>query len=162
MKAIKLEDFETVQAVDEKEAILKDADIKKLEDLPPIAMEKKFKSSPFISPVFGISETKEKFYTKFPIIEQMWILWQLQKTKLIANPGCYTTCSILAIAPLLDAKIGDTKNIIIDAKSGVTGAGRGLNLGSMFCECTESMKAYKVAVAEKYRFFTYGDAMLIL
>lgn len=59
MKAIKLEDFETVQAVDEKEAILKDADIKKLEDLPPIAMEKKFKSSPFISPVFGISETKE-------------------------------------------------------------------------------------------------------
>lgn len=59
MKTIKLEDFETVQAVDEKEAILKDADIKKLEDLPPIAMEKKFKSSPFISPVFGISETKE-------------------------------------------------------------------------------------------------------
>lgn len=59
MKAIKLEDFETVQPVDEKEAILKDADIKKLEDLPPIAIEKKFKSSPFISPVFGISETKE-------------------------------------------------------------------------------------------------------
>lgn len=59
MKAIKLEDFETVQVIDEKEEILKQADIKKLEDLPPIAMEKKFKSSPFISPVFGISETKE-------------------------------------------------------------------------------------------------------
>ena len=59
MKAIKLEDFETVQTVDEKEAILKDADIKKLADLPPIAIEKKFKSSPFISPVFGISVTKE-------------------------------------------------------------------------------------------------------
>lgn len=69
---------------------------------------------------------------------------EIKKTKLIANPGCYTTCSILAIAPLLDAKIGDTKNIIIDAKSGVTGAGRSAKVPSLFCECDESMKAYGV------------------
>ena len=58
MKTIKLDDFETIKP-EEKEAIIKDADIKKMEDLPPIAIEKKFKSSPFISPVYGISETKE-------------------------------------------------------------------------------------------------------
>jgi hypothetical protein len=60
MKAIKLEDFETITE-EEKEVIIKEkeAEIKKMEDLPPIALEKKFKSSPFISPVYGISETKE-------------------------------------------------------------------------------------------------------
>ena len=58
MKTIKLEDFETIKE-EEKEAIISEAEFKKMEDLPPIAMEKKFKSSPFISPVYGISETKE-------------------------------------------------------------------------------------------------------
>lgn len=58
MQTIKLEEFEEIKP-EEKEAIIKDADIKKMEDLPPIAIEKKFKSSPFISPVYGISETKE-------------------------------------------------------------------------------------------------------
>lgn len=58
MQAIKLDDFNTIKE-EEKKAIIADADIKRLEDLPPIAMEKKFKSSPFISPVYGISETKE-------------------------------------------------------------------------------------------------------
>lgn len=59
-KEVQLEDFKTIQ-IDEKEAIIKErkSEIKKMEDLPPIAMEKKFKSSPFISPVYGISETKE-------------------------------------------------------------------------------------------------------
>jgi len=70
---------------------------------------------------------------------------EIKKTKLIGNPGCYTTCSILGLAPLLAEKVIDTKNIIIDAKSGVTGAGRGLKLPSLFCECDESMKAYGVA-----------------
>nr|QGT51127.1 N-acetyl-gamma-glutamyl-phosphate reductase [uncultured Firmicutes bacterium] len=65
--------------------------------------------------------------------------------RLVGNPGCYTTCSILGLAPLVANKICDTKNLIIDAKSGVTGAGRGLNLPNLFCECTETMKAYKVA-----------------
>lgn len=70
---------------------------------------------------------------------------KIKKARLIGNPGCYTTCSILGAAPLLANGIAETKNIIIDAKSGVTGAGRGLSLQNSFCECTENMKAYKVA-----------------
>ncbi len=70
---------------------------------------------------------------------------EIKKTRLVGNPGCYTTCSILGLAPLLAAGVIEEKNIIIDAKSGVTGAGRGLAIDYHFCECTESMKAYKVA-----------------
>ena len=70
---------------------------------------------------------------------------EIKKARLIGNPGCYTTCSILGAAPLLASGIADTKNIIVDAKSGVTGAGRGLNLSYHFCECTENTKAYKIA-----------------
>lgn len=70
---------------------------------------------------------------------------EIRTAKLIGNPGCYTTCSILGLAPLLKNGVVETKNIIIDAKSGVSGAGRGLGLDYHFCECTESMKAYKVA-----------------
>lgn len=70
---------------------------------------------------------------------------KIKGARLIGNPGCYTTCSILGAAPLLANKIGETKNIIVDAKSGVTGAGRSASLPYQFCECTENMKAYKVA-----------------
>lgn len=64
---------------------------------------------------------------------------------LIANPGCYTTCSILSLTPLVAEGLIENQSIIVDAKSGVSGAGRGLTLGSMYCECNETMKAYKVA-----------------
>ena len=69
----------------------------------------------------------------------------IKKSKLIGNPGCYTTCSILGLAPLLANGIISPDNIIIDAKSGVTGAGRGLSIDMHFCECTENTKAYKIA-----------------
>lgn len=69
---------------------------------------------------------------------------KIKSARLIGNPGCYTTCSILGTVPLLANKVIDTKNIIIDAKSGVTGAGRGLGLPYHFCECTENTKAYKI------------------
>ena len=70
---------------------------------------------------------------------------EIRGARLIGNPGCYTTCSIMGLAPLVHAGAVDNRTIIIDAKSGVTGAGRGLNLPNLFCECTETMKAYKVA-----------------
>lgn len=70
---------------------------------------------------------------------------KIKPARLIGNPGCYTTCSILGAAPLVASGLGSTKNIIVDAKSGVTGAGRGLALQTHFCECTENSKAYKVA-----------------
>ncbi len=70
---------------------------------------------------------------------------EIKKATLIGNPGCYTTCSILGLAPLVANGVVETKNIIIDAKSGVSGAGRGLALQTHFVECTETMKAYKIA-----------------
>ena len=66
-------------------------------------------------------------------------------TRLVANPGCYTTCSILTIAPLLQAGLIRPESIIVDAKSGVSGAGRGAKTGILFSECNENIKAYGVA-----------------
>ena len=65
--------------------------------------------------------------------------------RLIANPGCYTTCSILTLHPLLKAGLVEKDGIIIDAKSGTSGAGRGEKLSSLFCEVDESIKPYGVA-----------------
>lgn len=70
---------------------------------------------------------------------------EIKDARLIGNPGCYTTCSILGAAPLLAKGVASDKNIIIDALSGVSGAGRSLSLQTHFCECTENSKAYKVA-----------------
>lgn len=70
---------------------------------------------------------------------------EIKKADIIGNPGCYTTCSILGAAPLFHDKLIKTDSVIIDAKSGVTGAGRSTSLDNSFCECTENMKAYKIA-----------------
>lgn len=70
---------------------------------------------------------------------------EIKNARLIGNPGCYTTCSIIGAAPVLAKGLAEAKNIIVDAKSGVTGAGRTTNLPFSFCECTENTKAYKVA-----------------
>lgn len=70
---------------------------------------------------------------------------KIKGARLIGNPGCYTTCSILGAYPLLNSGLGSSENVIVDAKSGVTGAGRGLGLAYHFCECTENTKAYKIA-----------------
>ena len=68
-----------------------------------------------------------------------------EKTRLIANPGCYTTCSILTAYPLVKEGIIDVDTLIIDAKSGTSGAGRGAKTPNLFCEVNENMKAYGVA-----------------
>lgn len=70
---------------------------------------------------------------------------QIKRARLIANPGCYPTCSILALAPLLAHQLIDTNSIIIDAKSGVSGAGRANKLDSLFCEVNENFKPYAIA-----------------
>ena len=69
----------------------------------------------------------------------------IKKARLIANPGCYTTCSILTVYPLAKEGLIDMKSLIIDAKSGTSGAGRGAKTDNLFCEVNESMKAYGVA-----------------
>jgi N-acetyl-gamma-glutamyl-phosphate reductase len=65
-------------------------------------------------------------------------------SQLVANPGCYTSTSILALAPLLAGGFIESTGIIIDAKSGVTGAGRSPKLTTLYPECNESLSAYAV------------------
>ena len=65
--------------------------------------------------------------------------------RLVANPGCYTTCSILTAYPLAKEGLIDMDTLIIDAKSGTSGAGRGAKVQNLFCEVNENMKAYGVA-----------------
>ncbi|MBO6215643.1 MAG: N-acetyl-gamma-glutamyl-phosphate reductase [Lachnospiraceae bacterium] len=70
---------------------------------------------------------------------------EIKNTRLVANPGCYTTCSILTTYPLVAKGLIDPDTHIIDAKSGVSGAGRGGKVANLYCEVNESMKAYGVA-----------------
>ena len=70
---------------------------------------------------------------------------QVKGARLIANPGCYTTCSILTAYPLVKEGLIDPDTLIIDAKSGTSGAGRGAKVDNLFCEVNENMKAYGVA-----------------
>ena len=69
---------------------------------------------------------------------------KIKGARLVANPGCYTTCSILSAYPLVKEGIIDKDSLIIDAKSGTSGAGRGAKLPNLFCEVNENIKAYGV------------------
>lgn len=69
---------------------------------------------------------------------------KIKGARLIANPGCYTTCSILSFYPLVKEGLIDANSIIIDAKSGTSGAGRGAKVNNLFCEVNENIKAYGV------------------
>ena len=69
----------------------------------------------------------------------------VKKARLVANPGCYTTCSILTAYPLAKEGLIDMGTLIIDAKSGTSGAGRGAKLPNLYCEVNENIKAYGVA-----------------
>ena len=69
---------------------------------------------------------------------------KVKNARLIANPGCYPTCSFLSIYPLAKAGVIDMNSIIIDAKSGTSGAGRGAKVQNLFCEVNENIKAYGV------------------
>lgn len=70
---------------------------------------------------------------------------QVKSARLVANPGCYTTCSILTAYPLVKEGLIDPNTLIIDAKSGTSGAGRGAKVANLYCEVNENMKAYGVA-----------------
>lgn len=70
---------------------------------------------------------------------------KIKQARIIANPGCYPTCSFLSIYPCVKEGLIDPNTIIIDAKSGTSGAGRGAKVANLFCEVNENMKAYGVA-----------------
>ncbi|QJB57147.1 N-acetyl-gamma-glutamyl-phosphate reductase [Pseudodesulfovibrio sp. zrk46] len=67
---------------------------------------------------------------------------QIMGARLIANPGCYPTSAILGLTPALANNLVETENIVIDSKSGASGAGRGANVGTLFCEVHDSFRAY--------------------
>ena len=69
---------------------------------------------------------------------------QIKTARLIGNPGCYPTSVLLPLIPLVRAGIVNSKTLVADSKSGVSGAGRSLSLGTHICEVSESFKAYKV------------------
>jgi N-acetyl-gamma-glutamyl-phosphate reductase len=79
--------------------------------------------------VYGLTE----FYRK-----------EIAAARLVACPGCYPTAALLALVPLASAKLIDVDDIVIDAKSGVTGAGRGLKLNTLFSEAGEGLSPYSV------------------
>jgi len=68
----------------------------------------------------------------------------IKNARLIANPGCYPTAVLLGFLPLIEAGLVDSEHLIADCKSGVSGAGRSANVGSLLCEASESFKAYGV------------------
>ena len=69
---------------------------------------------------------------------------QIVGSSLVANPGCYPTSAILALAPLLKGGLVERNDIIVDSKSGVSGAGRTPKLTTLYCECNESISAYNI------------------
>ena len=88
-------------------------------------------------------------------------------TRLVANPGCYTTCSILTAYPLVKEGLIDPNTLVIDAKSGTSGAGRGAKVANLYCEVNESIKAYGVAnhrhtpEIEEQLGYACGDSVLL-
>ena len=70
---------------------------------------------------------------------------KIRAARLVGNPGCYPTCVILGLAPLVKHGLVQPDSLIADCKSGVSGAGRGASLTTSFCEVTDSLRAYKVA-----------------
>ena len=121
--------------------------------------------------------TYEKWYKiehKSPefIAEAVYGLCEINRDKvkgcrLLANPGCYTTCSILSLYPLVKEKLIDPNTIIVDAKSGTSGAGRGAKIPNLFCEVNESIKAYGVTThrhtpeIEEQLGYAYGSPIMI-
>ncbi|MGN0383592.1 MAG: N-acetyl-gamma-glutamyl-phosphate reductase [Eubacterium sp.] len=94
---------------------------------------------------YGIEHKSPQF-----IDEAVYGLCEINRDKvkgarLIANPGCYPTCTTLSIYPMLKEGLIDPSTIIIDAKSGTSGAGRGAKVNNLFCEVNENVKAYGVA-----------------
>ena len=92
---------------------------------------------------------------------------QVKDCRLLANPGCYTTCSILTAYPLAKEGVIDMNSLIVDAKSGTSGAGRGAKIPNLFCEVNENIKAYAVGThrhtpeIEEQLSYASGDDVVI-
>lgn len=100
------------------------------------------------------ADTYRKWYEREPVNQALsdeaiyglseWYREEIQDSKLIANPGCYPTATLLGLAPVVQEKLINPSSIIIDAKSGVSGAGRSLSRNTSFSEANENFRVYKV------------------
>lgn len=93
---------------------------------------------------------------------------EIKNAQIVANPGCYPTSALLPLYPLIKERIIDLKKIIVDSKSGVSGAGRSLSLKTHFCEVYGGFKAYNVTqhrhqpeIAEQASFFANSNVEII-
>ena len=105
----------------------------------------RIKSVPVYEKWYGIEHKSPQY-----IEEAVYGLCEVNREKikgarLVANPGCYTTCSILTAYPLVKEGLIDVETLVIDAKSGTSGAGRGAKVANLYCEVNENIKAYGVA-----------------
>ncbi|HIM54105.1 MAG TPA: N-acetyl-gamma-glutamyl-phosphate reductase [Gammaproteobacteria bacterium] len=94
-----------------------------------------FQDDLLASSVYGLSEINRE---------------QIKDAQLIGNPGCFPTTVLLALKPLIEKNLIDLSNIIVDSKTGVSGAGRGANQAMLLCEASESVKAYGVGGHRHY------------
>ena len=92
---------------------------------------------------------------------------KIKAARLLANPGCFTTCSILTAYPLMKEHMIEKDSLVINALSGVSGAGRGAKVANLFCEVNESAKAYGVTThrhtpeIEEQLGYAYGDSVTL-
>ncbi len=94
-----------------------------------------FQDDLLASSVYGLSEINRE---------------QIKQAQLIGNPGCFPTTVLLALKPLIENKLINLSSIIVDSKTGVSGAGRGANQSMLLCEASESVKAYGVSGHRHY------------
>ncbi|HAD98988.1 MAG TPA: N-acetyl-gamma-glutamyl-phosphate reductase [Gammaproteobacteria bacterium] len=94
-----------------------------------------FQDDLLASSVYGLSEINRE---------------QIKEAQLIGNPGCFPTTVLLALKPLIEKNLIDLSNIVVDSKTGVSGAGRGANQAMLLCETSESVKAYGVSGHRHY------------
>lgn len=120
---------------------------KKLENLPvriiDLGADFRFSDTAIYEDWYKVEHT----YKNAPRVYGLAELYreEIKSAKIIGNAGCFTTASILALAPLVKHHLVEVDSIIVDAKSGVSGAGRGLKLGNHFPELYDNFKAYNVA-----------------
>ncbi|MCJ2163317.1 MULTISPECIES: N-acetyl-gamma-glutamyl-phosphate reductase [unclassified Pseudodesulfovibrio] len=93
---------------------------------------------------YGVVHSRSELLTEAVYGLPELYLDQIMGARLIANPGCYPTASILGLAPALAEGLIETGNIVIDAKSGASGAGRSAKVGTLFCEVHDSFRAYSL------------------
>lgn len=103
----------------------------------------RFKSAEIFNEWYKIDHTSKELLSKavFGLPE----IVNVKNASLVANPGCYATASILGLYPLVKENLIDTKSVIIDAKSGMSGAGKTLTDDTHFANCNDAISAYKVA-----------------